>query len=193
MGIPAHMMPSCWSCSAINERGAKVCPLCGADQTQPMELPDFNSPPPRTATSVLHEWGVLILLISVVITSSVGIFWYNFSAPRISSTLQSAGAAAKSLRDVREVLSVYFLREADYPSKLELLGNRLNQSLQTLHGAGYKLEYIPKQASLDGPCTGFVIHATDSIGSHINLYIDESGIVRATEENRPASAQDPPF
>jgi hypothetical protein len=166
-----------------------VCPLCGADQTRPVEI--TNSPQPRTLTSFLHGWGAVIAIILVGVGGMAGIFWLNLGEPSTSPALQAAGTAAKSLRDVREALSSYALSEDAYPATLESLGDRASLPMQAALSAGYKLQYSPQPSQ--GVYRGFVILARPEKSDYVNLYIDESGVIRATPENHPATVQDPPL
>lgn len=187
-------MPSCWSCTVIIEPGAKVCPFCGADQSQPVKFVDPNTPQPRTAKSLLHDWAIVIVAVVVVAGVSAGIFWHNFGGQSISPSLEAAGVAAKSLRDVREALSTYALSAKDsYPPSLNSLGDRAGLPMQAALGAGYRLEYSPKPSSGDGAPRGFVILARPEKSDYPNLFIDESGVVRATQEGHLATANDPPL
>jgi hypothetical protein len=185
-------MCACWSCLAINEHGAQVCPLCGADQTRPVRVPDSNLPP-RTFKSLFHEWRLVIVIIAVGVGSMVGILWHNLGGYSISPALEAAGIAGKSLREVREALSAYALSENTYPATLDSLGDRVSLPMQTALNVGYKLQYSPRLRSQDGAYGGFVILARPEKGNYLSLYIDELGVVRATPGNQPARSQDPPL
>ena len=187
-------MPSCWSCLVILERGATVCPICGADQTRPVPVVDPNLPQPVTAKSLFHEWKTVIVIIVVFAAVLGGILWHNFGEDSISPALQAAGVTAKSLRELREALSTYAISTKDaYPGTLDSLNNRASLPLQTALNAGYRLEYTPKSSTNETAIRGFVILARPEKKGFPNLRIDESGVVRATEESRPATAQDPPL
>lgn len=134
----------------------------------------------------------------VVILSAVlclgGILWFNLGGHTISPALEAAETAAKSLRDVREVLSTYALSATNsYPPALDPFADHLSQAMHTASSAGYKLTYSPRSSSRDGSFSGFVLLARPGKSSYLNLYVDESGVVRATAENRPATRFDPPL
>lgn len=187
-------MASCWSCLVILEQGVTVCPLCGADQTRPVEIVDPNLPQPVTLKSTLHDWRTEIVVLVVVAGLITGIFLHNFREQSISPDLQAAGVAAKSLRDLREALSAYALSAKDvYPTTLDPLSARTSLPTQSALSAGYKLQYIPNVTSNDGVPRGFVILARHEKSDYPSLYIDETGVVRATQENRPATVRDPPL
>jgi hypothetical protein len=171
-----------------------VCPLCGADQTRPVQVVDPNLQPPITAARLFHEWKIVIVVIVVFLGSLGGILWHNFGERGVSPASQAAGVAAKSLREIREALSAYAISTKDtYPEALNSLGDRASLPLQTALTAGYRIEYSPKSSSSESVFRGFVILARPEKSGFLNLRIDESGVVRATEENRPATLQDLPF
>ena len=187
-------MPSCWSCLVMLENGATVCPLCGADQTRPVEFVDPISPQPPTLKSTLHDWRTEIVVIVVVVGLIIDIFWQNFKEESIRPDLQTAEIAAKSLRDLREALSAYALSTKDiYPATLGPLSSRTSLPTQSALSVGYKLQYLPNLSSTDGVPRSFVILARHEKSYYLSLYIDESGVVRATSENRPATVRDPPL
>ncbi|HYL86417.1 MAG TPA: hypothetical protein VE263_19490 [Candidatus Angelobacter sp.] len=132
--------------------------------------------------------GVVIAAIAVIF----GIYWHNFGEPSISPAAQAATATAKSLRDIREALSTYALSAKDsYPAALNSLGNRINLPMQAARAAGYRLEYTPKASTGEGLVRGFVIVARPEKDTYPNLFIDETGVVRVTQENRAATTKDP--
>jgi hypothetical protein len=187
-------MPSCWSCTVLIEQGSTVCPFCGADQTRPVKIVDPHAPQPYTRASFLHDWGAVIIVIVVALCSVSGIYWRNFGVPSVSQAAKAATAAAKSLRDLREILSVYALSAKDtYPATLNSLGNRVSLPVQAAQSTGYVLEYSPKPSTSDAAPRGFVILARPEKGNYLNLCIDESGVVRATHEDRPATLRDAPL
>jgi hypothetical protein len=187
-------MPSCWSCLVMLEQGAKVCPLCGADQTRPVQIVNPHSPPPVTAKGLFQEWKIVIVVIVVFAASMGGMLWHNFGEVSIGPAAQAAGVTAKSLRELREALSAYVIsKKVTYPATLNPLGERASLPLQAAMTAGYRLEYSAKTSPGEADSRGFVILARPEKSGFLNLRIDESGVVRATEDNRPATSQDSPY
>ena len=185
---------SCWSCLVVLEHDVKLCPLCGADQSRPVEFVNPDAPPPLTPRSFFQHWGSVIVAIAIFAGCMLGILWHYFGGLRASPTAQAAEVAAQTLRDVRVELSAYSLYAKDeYPATLDSLGALAAQSAETARGAGYKLFYIPRPSSSDKGFRSFVLLARPDNGAYMNLYVDESGVVRATTENRPATSLDPPF
>lgn len=194
LGDAHRRMSSCWSCWVILEHGVTVCPTCGADQTRPVHFVDPNLQPVVAQMRVVQKWKIVIAIIVVFIGSLGGILWHYFGEVRISPASQAARVTAKSLRELREALSTYALSMKDtYPAALNAVGDRASLPLQAALIAGYRLEYIPKLSSGEAAFRGFVILARPETTGFLNLCIDESGVVRATDENRPATVWDPPI
>ena len=187
-------MASCWSCLVILEQGVTVCPLCGADQSRPVAIVNPDAPQPLTPKSFFEHWGMVIVTIVVFAGTMTGLLWHNLVGPSISPASQAAGVAAKSLRDLREALSTYTISTKDsYPPNLNPLGDRMSLPMQAALSVGYRLEYSLRPSTGEGAPRGFVILARPEKTDCPNLYIDESGVVRATQENHSASAKDSPF
>ena len=185
-------MSTCWSCTVIVEQGTKVCPFCGADQSQPVTFVNPHTPQPPTLKSFLHDWGFPISIIIAALGIVAGLYWHNFGEPAISPAARATAVTAKSLRDIREALSTYALSAKDcYPAALSSLGNRVNLPMQAAQDAGYRLEYRPKLFANEGIPRGFVILARPEKDTYPNLFIDETGVVRTTQENRSATPKDP--
>lgn len=178
----------------ILEQGAKVCPLCGADQTRPVRFVDPNLQPLVAQTHLVQKWKIVVAVIIVFVCSLGGFLWHYFGDVPISPASQAARVTAKSLRELREALSSYALSTKDtYPTTLNVLGDRATMPQQAALIVGYKLEYIPKSSLSEVVSRGFVILARPEKSGFLSLRIDESGVVRATEENRPATVWDPPY
>lgn len=187
-------MANCWSCTVIIEQGVKVCPFCGADQSQPVTFVNPDLPQPRTLKSSFRESGIAIMVMVAFVGTLAGIFWHTFGPVSISPVSQASGVAAKSLRDLREALSGYALSEKDsYPATLNLLGERAGLPMQAAQGVGYRLEYRVKPMSADGMSRGFEILARSEKSDYPSLFIDETGVVRAGQSGHLPSAKDPPL
>ena len=186
-------MPNCWSCTVIVEPGTSVCPFCGADQSRPVEYVSPHIPQPLTLKSVFRDWGLPAGIVVVACVVIAGIYWHNFGLPSVSPSTQATTVAANSLREIRAALSTYALSAKDsYPVALSTLGSRPTLPMQAAQAAGYHLEYAPKPSG-ESPPRGFTILARPGNETYPNLYIDESGLVRATQESRAATAKDPPL
>jgi hypothetical protein len=187
-------VPSCWSCLVILEPDVQVCPFCGADQTRPVAFVSSNAPQPLTLHSFFHDWGIVIAILAVAVCSLAGVLWHNLGGHSLSPSLEAAQVAAKSLREIREGLSAYALSAKDtYPATLDPVGESARRPMLAASRAGYILNYSPQASAGDGTFRSFVLRARPEKSNYLNLYNNETGVVRATGENRPATGQDPPF
>jgi hypothetical protein len=107
---------------------------------------------------------------------------------------QEETAAAAALVNIRVALSEFAISAGDkYPSQLEQLGDRAAVQEQAARTEGYTIVYTPLPSGGDGPIRGFALLAQPDIANRRQFYIDQSGVVRATQESRPARVDDPPI
>jgi hypothetical protein len=182
---------TCWSCLVIIGQGVNLCPFCGADQTPPPEIVVFEQEKPRNVGSVFLRW---IIVTVAVACSLAGLLWYARREHGKNLGEQEEATVSKALRDVRTALSQYALTSDDqYPSALGTLADRAAPLLQQARNESYEVTYTPKSSKKDGTITGFELWANPGKPNHRSFYIDESGVLRATQENRPANDKDPPI
>ena len=182
-------MDSCWSCLAVIEKGAKVCPLCGADQTPPPPLSPSEIAILSDSRPTILRW----TLPAVVIVCAVGmVIWYATRTNEGDAPATGEAAATSAMVNVRVALSQYAISHGDqYPSTLEPLGAQAAVPVQDAQIGGYALEYKALPSG-DGKIRGFTLLAQSKNASGRSFYIDQSGVLRATLENRPARVDDPP-
>jgi hypothetical protein len=167
--------------------------MCGVNQAHPIETDNRGSSRSHAFRSFVRS-NVLELVTTVVVLALIaGIFEHNFAPIRIEPAMQAGQTAGAALLDLRGELSIYALSKDTYPERLESLGDRRNPFTDTILNAGYTLEYRPQPPSKDAHFRGFTILACRRESDYVNLYIDQSGIVRYTREPRPASVNDAPF
>jgi hypothetical protein len=182
-------MTACWYCLRLIEDGLKICPFCGGDQTPPPETSGLERK--NVWTSIFLN---LIIVTVVVACSLIGLLWYARQTYSNNLGNHEETTASKSLHDIRTALSQYALTSGDqYPSSLGTLGDQTAQPLQQARTESYDVTYTPKSSREDRAITGFELWANPRKPSHRSFYIDESGILRATQENRPANDTDPPI
>jgi type II secretory pathway pseudopilin PulG len=184
-------MNSCWSCLVVIENGANVCPLCGADQTPPPPLsPGEVAILSSDSRPAILRW---ILPAGAILLSALGAaIWYTTRTNDGDAPAKAESAATSALMSVRVALSQYATSHGDqYPSTLEPLGAGAAVPAQDAQIGGYALEYKAPPSG-DGKIEGFTLVAQPGNASGRSFYIDQSGVLRATKENRPARADDPP-
>ena len=195
-----NKLNSCVSCLVIIDQDAKVCPFCGFDQARPVEsvVPEprpveivvLEPEKPREWASVVPPWAIATL----AIVCSVGILlWYTLREPGLDRALQPEVIARKSILDIRSAMLEYALASGDkYPPTLESLGDPAARLVEAARNVGYEVSYTPQPSKTDGAIRSFVLLARTEKADGRNFYVDESGKMRATAENRPATIQDPP-
>ena len=184
-------MDSCWSCLAVVEKGAKTCPLCGAEQTPPPPLSPAEAAiiSGSNSRSAMLRW----VLPALAVVCGLGVaLWYATRTADSDASATAGDAATRALLSIRVALSQYAISHGDqYPATLEPLGAQAAVPVQDAKIGGYELEYQALLSS-DGKIRGFTMVAKPENVTGRSFYIDQSGVLRATQENRPARVNDPP-
>jgi hypothetical protein len=183
-------MYTCRECENEVNQATELCPHCGADLTL---APDDGSIPKKkpTVAKVLLRWG---LLMGVLMAAMWSFLWFVVSPRTGQVTLEAETHAVQALGDVYAALVSYEEAQGGaYPANLEALGTPVRQAAQMAQSDGYQLEYTPGPAGADGAIHGYSLEARAGNYGYRNFYTDASGIVRATSENRSATALDPPI
>jgi hypothetical protein len=182
-------MVTCRECASEINQATEICPHCGADLTS---LPEEFSTPAKKPTlgKILLRWG---LLLGVLLASMWSFLWFVVSPRTGNVTADAEGHAMIAINDVSAELRSYAdARGGAYPAKLEELGPGVRQAAQLAQSDGYQLEYTPAPAEADGTIHNYSLEARAGNYGYRNFYVDISGVVRATKENREATSADPP-
>lgn len=181
-------MYTCRECESEVNQATELCPHCGADLTL---VPDDGGIPKKkpTVAKILLRWGILL---GVLLAAMWSFIWFVVSPRTGQVALQAETHAVQALGDVYAALVSYAAAQGGaYPFTLETLGPPVRQAAQMAQSDGYRLEYTPAPAGPDGAIHGYSLEARAGNYGYRNFYTDVSGIVRATKENRPATALDP--
>ena len=131
----------------------------------------------------------------------------SFGRPRIQANQASA---VGSLRTINTAQITYFsMYNQGYAAKLEWLGPREERSLPTPERAGlidsvlaagerygYQLTFTSGPPDKEGKITSYTLSAqpiTYKDTGCRGYFTDQTGVIRATEEDRAATADDPPM
>jgi hypothetical protein len=179
-------MYTCRECEQAINQATEVCPYCGADLTGP-SAGESAAPTKKSSAARI----TLIVGLAVVLLWAVA--W--FAVPwRISGSKPEAQEHARDgLTAVQEVLAAYEASEGSFPPSLEVLGDRVRAAAQKAQSGHYTLQYTPGNPDANGRIKSYALVARAGNFGYLNFYTDESGMVRATAENRAATAQDPPL
>ena len=175
----------CRECDQEINQASELCPYCGADLTT---VPEEAALPKKKPSLVkaLILWGTAIGFLWLMV-------WVALPLRMMNPMLQSENNALEAMANVRAALASYNQAAATFPGSLEPLGNPARAAAQYAQGAGYQLQYTPGQAGADGRVHNYVLLAQPGNYGYRNFFSDETGIVRATREDRAATSLDPPI
>jgi len=112
---------------------------------------------------------------------------------KISGTQPDAEAHARdAIVGIQEVLATYQSSEGNFPSSLEALGDSVRLATETAQSAHYTIQYTPGRPDAEGHLKSYTLTARAGNFGYVNFYADESGVLRATREDRAATVQDLP-
>lgn len=193
---PAHRPPrllpmyTCRDCESEINQATEVCPHCGADLTQPL-LDSAATAPPPTLRRILLRWGMLL---GVLLAAVWSFLWFIVPERQGNPTMQAETRAADALREIREALGSYAsAKNGAYPQDLEPLGEPVRTAAQLAQSVSYQIQYTPGPSEADGVIRTFSLQARAGNYGFRSFYTDDSGVMRATRENRAAAAADPPL
>jgi hypothetical protein len=184
-------MYTCRECEGEINQATEVCPHCGAQLHLETPEPAGQKKKPGLAKTMLR-YAIPIVAVWIFL-------WYILPARRGAVAVADAEArAVEALRATRAALADYAgARDGVYPATLDALPGeslaQVRQAAQAAQREGYRLEYSVVAESADGKSRHFVLLARPGNYGYRNFFTDESGVVRATPENRAATAQDTPI
>jgi hypothetical protein len=175
----------CRECEQPLNQGTEVCPYCGTDLTAPQSLEELVAPKKkRSLAKFLIIWGLLIACLWAIV-------WFVIPPRPGTSRPEAEKSALVALDSLRSALASYEAATGSYPPSLETLGPSVRSTAQAAQNAGYEIQYSPAPASPDGRIKNFALLARPGNYSYRNFYLDETGTIHYTKENRPATPQDP--
>jgi hypothetical protein len=175
----------CPHCETEINTASELCPHCGADLVLEAE-----PTPPKPLRVILMRWGILL---GILAAGLWGFLWYVMPAQRGDPARAAESRAATALHDLHAAIASYAAAQPgeSFPSSLELLGDRARYAAQLAQSEGYRIQYTPAPAGPDGNIHSYALQARAGNFGYRNFYMDESGSLRATRENRAANSQDP--
>ncbi len=176
----------CPHCETEINTASELCPHCGADLA-----PEAEATPPKPLRVILMRWGILLGILAVALW---GFLWYVMPAQSGDPARAAESRAATALNDLRAAIASFAAAQpgGSFPSSLEQLGDRARYAAQLARSEGYQIQYTPAPAGPDGIIRSYALQARAGNFGFRSFYMDESGSLRATKENRAANSQDPP-
>ena len=179
-------MYTCRECERAINQGTEICPYCGADLTAAPPGTEVEGGK-RNLTGVLIRLGLIGVALWVFL-------WFSLPRESGETAARSEVVAIAALREIHAELRSHAESQGGvYPDSLESLGERIRAPAQSALRQGYSVIYAPGPAAEDGRARSFTLEARPGNYGYSSFFADESGVLRATPENRPATAQDPPI
>jgi hypothetical protein len=180
-------MYNCRECETEINQGTEICPHCGTDLT--VSAPGTAPPAAKPSLQkILLRWGILL---GVLLAAIWSFLWFVVPERQGNPTTQAEARAVESLGQVRTALSDYAsAQRGAYPREFEALGEPVRTAAQFAQSVNYHIQYIPGPAEADGAIRSYALEARAGNYGFLSFYTDNSGVVHATRENRPATAQD---
>jgi hypothetical protein len=183
-------MFTCRECENEINQATELCPHCGADLTAPIAGAEATKPKP-TLGKILMRWGILL---GVLLAAVWSFLWFVVPERQGNPTAQAEAHAAESLREIRAALVDFASAQGGaYPQRFEAVGERVRLAAQLAQSVNYQIQYTPGPVAADGMIRSFALQARAGNFGFRNFYMDDSGILRATTESRPATSEDPPY
>jgi hypothetical protein len=181
---------TCRECEREINPGTEICPFCGTSLAEPVAdaAPQKKSSPLKT----IFRYGVLLAAIW-------GFLWYVL--PERTARDAAARAEQLAVEALQETYSLLALHAAaqngNYPMALDALPPesfaRVKAKAEAALAEGYRLEYTAVRNAPENRIDHFVLLARPRNYGFRNFFIDGTGTIRATRENRAATADDPPY
>ena len=181
-------MVVCRVCEEEINQATEVCPHCGADLTY---LPGEEFVPKKKPSlgKVLLRWA---LLLGVLLGAMWSFLWFVVSPRTGQVALDAETNAVVAMAAVRNALNDYAAAQnGAFPDSLEPLGPTVRQAAQLAQSGGYRLEYMPGPTGTDGSIRSYSIEARAGNYGYRNFFVDASGTVHFTKEDREATGLDP--
>jgi hypothetical protein len=182
-------MYTCRECENEINQATEICPQCGADLTAP--IPGADAPKAKPGIGrIITRWGILL---GVLLGAIWSFLWFVVPARQGDPTVQAEARAAESLREIRTALVDFAAAQGGaYPRQIEAVGERVRLAAQLAQSVNYQVQYTPAPVDAEGTIRSFALQARAGNYGFRNFYLDDSGIMRATRENRAATSEDPP-
>ena len=183
-------MYTCRECERPINQATEVCPYCGADLIAGILAEGGEGSRTGALRKRIALWGAMI-------AAMWAFLWFILPERSSNAGAEAEQQAVATLQEARAVLAAYADAQGGYPVTLDAMGEpnvgKIRETAQRAQRLGYRLEYAPSAPDADGSVRNFALLARPGNYSYRNFFIDASGAVRWTRENRPATAQDRNF
>ena len=175
----------CSNCQRPINSASAVCPYCGAEQAEPgSELAK-----PQVGKSRSPK---LIIGFVIVIAGIWAIIWLALPLHLENPRPAAERSALVAVQSIEHQLATYENGASAFPTSLDALGQPARDAAQSAMSGGYSIHYAPDHLDANGNPHGYTLVATPRNYGYESYYVDPSGVIRFTRDNRPATLQDPP-
>lgn len=139
--------------------------------------------------------GLVFVLIgaAVFVVAIWAVVWLVLPKPDVPPHAQAEAGAISALREAAGAVSAYEERQGTYPNTIEEVSSQATAAYAAARTEGYTLLYRPGSPGSDGNIHTFVLLARPEYYGYANYYIDQTGVVRSTRQNRAATVHDRPI
>lgn len=176
----------CPNCQRPINSASAVCPYCGADQT---EAESGLAPETRKKSRSPK----LIISVVVAVAGIWAIIWFALPLRLQDPRAAAERSALEAVQSLQHQLASYENGASAYPNSLESLGEPARDAAQSAMSGGYSIHYAPAQLDANGNPHAFTLIAVPRNYGYESIFTDQSGVIRVTRDNRPATVQDPPL
>jgi RNA polymerase subunit RPABC4/transcription elongation factor Spt4 len=176
---------TCPSCEQTINPASEICPYCHAEIV----------PVKPAAHRQEQRRGLLITITAAlaVVGGILAVFYFVLPKPNVAPPAIAESAAVAALRQAASAVQSYAHRVGGYPDTIVQVQDQVNAAFSSARGHGYNLVYRAGSPGSDGNIHSFVLLARPDYYGYRNFYVDQTGVIRSTRQNRPATAQDPPI
>lgn len=178
-------MFTCPSCEQPINPASEVCPYCQADL----------APKATVQRRTAQRRGLLLMLVAgaVLLAGIWAIVMFVLPRPDVPPPIQAEASAIGSLRDVAALVTAYEKDSGGCPLSIQQVSAQAEPFFAAARAHGYFLTYQAGPPGPDGNVHTFVLIARPAYYGYRNFYDDQTGVIRATSDNRSANKTDPPI
>jgi hypothetical protein len=181
-------MYACPECESEINQGSELCPYCGTDLTAPR-----GASGPGGELAKKSSIAKRVLLWAIVLAMFWAIAWFAVPWRMSGSKSVAESGAREAMALLESTLAAYQSSERTFPQTLDPLGDGARRAAQTAQSVHYSLQYTAGSPDSDGRVKNYTLVARAGNFGYLSFYADETGVLHATSEDRPATAQDPEF
>jgi type II secretory pathway pseudopilin PulG len=180
-------MYSCPECEQPINQASDVCPYCGADQKALADTESLLAGKPIKRKSAKRIILVCAILLAILWVTA----WFAVPWKMSGSKTDAESRARDAMVSIQQAINAYQASEGSFPPSLETLGDAVRKAAQSAQTSRYTLQYTPGRPDAESRIGSYTLTARPGNFGYLSYYTDESGVFRATREDRAATVQDP--